>query len=110
MRASINKGGSNLITRCKIDFRSKQGKIAGERNRNRSRSTLGHRRELLQEAWSRCWLRPTAWWMGAAGGAAGFWVPHRSFGRRPPLEAGAAGSNGVVTRRRTVRVAGWGAA
>jgi len=48
--------------------------------------------------------------MGAAGGAAGFWVPHRSLGRRPPLEAGAAGSNGVVARRRTARVAGRGTA
>jgi len=44
------------------------------------------------------------------GRAAGFWVPHRSLGQWPPLEAGAAGSNGVVARRRTARVAGWGAA
>jgi hypothetical protein len=30
---------------------------------------------MLPEAWVRLLAEPTAWWMGAAGGAAGFWVP-----------------------------------
>ena len=46
---------------------------------------------------------------GAAGGAASFQVPHRSLGRRLPLDAGAAGSDGVVARRHTAWVAGRGA-
>jgi len=48
--------------------------------------------------------------MGAAGGAAVSWVPHRSLRQQPLLEAGAAGGNGVVARRRTAKVAGRGAA